>query len=101
MPNHNFHIQKRDGFRDSGEHLQQQDPANSADAVVQDFFYVALHDVKRFLSLFGIHSRNHRRRKQVIADERIIQRRGRIFIGDPARFARAKIRKYTSIRCLK
>lgn len=84
MPDQIFHTQKRDGFRNSGRYLQQHGPPDSADAAVQDFFYSAMHDVERFLSLFGQHA-NHRRRKDLILNEQIIKRRNRVFIGSPVR----------------
>lgn len=88
MPDQAFHIQKRNGFRNSGEHLRLHGPPDSPDAAVQDFFYAALHDVERFLSLFAVDSGNHRRRKELIVDQKIFERHGRVFIGDPSRYRR-------------
>lgn len=84
MPDQAFHVRKRDGFSNSGNHLQLNGPPDSGDAAVQDFFYAALHEVERFLSLFGAHSGHHRRRKELIIDQKIIKRRGRVFIGYPS-----------------
>lgn len=91
MPSENFHRLKRDGFRNSGEHLYLHGPADSADSAVQDFFYAALHEVDRFLSLFGYHGGNHRGRYTKIANEKIIQRRGRTIIGDPSHYRNAHV----------
>jgi hypothetical protein len=87
MPDQHFHIRKRDRFRNSGEHLRSSGPPDSADAAVQDFFYAGMHDVERFLSLFGFHT-NHRLRRELFVSRRIIQRRNRVSIADPSRLRR-------------
>lgn len=84
MPDQDFHIRKTNRFRDSAEYLFSNGPPDSADAAVQDFFYAAMHNVERFLSLFGYHT-NHRLRKELIIKRRIVLRGNRVSIVDPAR----------------
>ena len=84
MPDQNFHTKKTGRFRNSGEHLRLNGPSDSADAAVQDFFYAAMHDLERFLSLFGYHA-NHRLRRELIINRKIIQRGNRVYIANPAK----------------
>jgi len=85
MPDTTFHIQKRDRFRNTAEYLRVYPTVGSDDAAVQDYFYAAMHDIERFLSLFRVDGGNHLNRKRLIIDCKIVQSHGRVTVKDPSR----------------
>ena len=68
MPDKDYHQRKSDNFRNTSEFLRGSHQNFTSDANVQDFFYAAVHDAERFLTLFNMHSRSHAHRERIITN---------------------------------
>ena len=71
MPNHQYHAEKRNRFRDTADFLFNNQIPNaknsSCDSNVQDYFYTTVHEAERFLDeFFDYHSNGHGRREALM-----------------------------------
>lgn len=72
MPTANYHIQKRDRFKDTADYLAHMNNAFSYDSTVQDYFYSAVHEAERFLAGLNRDSRSHSQREKYVTNYMIL-----------------------------
>lgn len=77
LPSADYHIEKRNRFRDAAAFLATSNRVFSYDPSVQDCFYSAVHEAERFLAQLGRHSRGHGQRENYITNY-MVQARGSI-----------------------
>lgn len=68
MPDENYHIEKRNRFRDAARFLATTNRVFSYEPSVQDCFYSAVHEAERFLARSNRHSRGHSQRESQITN---------------------------------
>ena len=68
MPDENYHIEKRNRFRDAARFLATTNRVFSYEPSVQDCFYSAVHESERFLARLNRHSRGHGQRESQITN---------------------------------
>lgn len=77
MPEENYHLEKRNRFRDAADFLASSSRVFSYDPSVQDYFYSTMHEAESYLARLGIHSRNHSQRENFVTNY-MVQSQGTI-----------------------